>query len=297
MHRVWFAVVGLTAGCGGGGEATIDAPIDAGPRCDPALPFAAPVLVGGINSDLDEAAARLSDDELEITFSRRSSGVWDLWRASRATIDDSFGAPVLITTVNSVSSDLFPTVSPDRLTLLFQADRTTPGVFHIWRSTRSSLTAPFGPPSPRPELRDDDVHPLLANDHALYFSSTVRGGLGGGEILRASVDPGGAIGIPELVVGGINTIDLEDTPAVTADERTMFFRRRVMGESDIYTASRSTATDGFGASSVVPGLDVAGVTEVPTWVSADGCHLYLYSDAPGASALMNVWVATRPPAP
>ena len=284
------------AGCGGGGS-NPDAPIDEpAARCDPNGAFGAPVLVTGINSDQDDASARLGEDELDITFARRAGTVWDLWRASRISIDEPFTAPALLTSVNSVSSDLWPTVSPDGLTLLFEADRTTPGTFHIWRSTRAAKTSPFGPPLPRPDLRDKDQEPMLANDHALYFSSTMRGGLGLGEILRSAVDANGAIAAPELLVGGVNTDTQEDSPALTSDERTIYFRRvSATGEPDIYTASRSTPTDGFGAAAAVPGLAEPGISEGPNWISPDGCHLYFHSDAVGGSGGVNVWMASRPP--
>jgi Tol biopolymer transport system component len=295
MRGLWCALVTCFAGCGGGGSKP-DAPIDEpAARCDPNGAFGAPVLVAGINSDQDEACARLSEDELDVTFARVTGSGYDLWRSSRASIDEPFAAPALLTSVNSVSSDYWPTVSPDGLTLLFAADRTTPDVFHIWRSTRAAKTAPFGPPQPRGDLRDNDIHPLLANDHALYFASTVRGGLGLSEILRAPVDASGAIGTPELLVGGVNTSVTEDAPAVTSDERVIFFRRLTAGETDIYTASRSTATDGFGTSTPVPGLAEPNIQEVPNWISPDGCHLYFHSNAATSSTGVNIWMASRPP--
>ncbi len=298
MRGRWFALVTCLAGCGGGGNKP-DAPIDEpAARCDPNGAFGAPALVTGINSDLDDAAARLSDDELEITFSRRTGGLWDLWRASRASIEEPFGAPALLTTVNSVSSELWPTLTPDGLTLVFEADRTTPGIFHIWRSTRTSKAVPFGPPAPRGDLRDNDTEPMLANERALYFTSAMRGGLGLGEILRAPVETNGAIGMPELLVGGVNSDTQEDSAAVTADERVIYFRRTsATGEPDLYTASRSTPTDGFGTAVPVPGLAEPNVSESPNWISPDGCHLYGHSNATSGPAGQNIWMASRPPPP
>ena len=291
-------VLTVLAACGGGGGGP-DAAIDAGPRCDPALPFGAPVLVGGINSDQDDAVARLSADELEVTFSRLSGGVWDLWRATRASVDEPFGAPALLTTVNSIRSDVWPTISPDGLVLMFDADRTTPNTFHIWRSTRASTSEPFGPPQLRPELMDKDSQPIIANETALYLTSTVRGGLGAGEIFRAPLEANGMIGTPVAIVGGVNTDANEDSPALTADERFIYFRRQPASgmtmESDIYSASRSTPSDGFGASAPVAGLDRAGIGEIPNWISPDNCHLYFHSDADtsGGPTGTNIWMAAR----
>lgn len=297
MHGWSRALVAGLVGCSGGGGSA-DAPLDQPvARCDPRGAFGAPVEVAGINSDLDDAAARLSADELEITFSRRTDGLWDLWRATRDAPDAPFGPPALVTIVNSVSSDLWPTISPDGLTMLYQADRTIPGTYHVWRSTRASLTVPFGPPMLRGDLRDHDVNPMLANDHALYFSSEMRGGLGLGEILRSPIDANGAIGAPELVVGGVNSVAHEDAPAITSDERVMFFRRLTAGETDVYTAARSTPSDGFGAAVPVPGLAAPGVSEVPNWISPDGCHLYFHTNATASTAGVNVWMTSRATSP
>ena len=54
----------LLAACGGGGG-TPDAVVDAGPRCDPAAAFGAPVPVAGLDSDLDDQGeARFAIREL-----------------------------------------------------------------------------------------------------------------------------------------------------------------------------------------------------------------------------------------
>lgn len=297
MRGWWCVLTACLAACGGGGTQP-DAPIDEpAARCDPSGAFGSPVLVGGINSDQEDAAARLSEDELEITFSRLTNGVWDLWRATRSAIEDPFGAPQLLTTVNSVSSDVWPTQSPDGLTLLFDADRTTPGTYHIWRSTRASKAVPFGPPMPRGELRDNDFHPMLANERSLYFASAMRAGLGLREILHAPVAENGAIGTPELLVGGVNSESDDDAPAVTSDERLIFFRRATAGETDVFTASRSTATDGFGAATPVPGLAEPAVSEIPNWISPDGCHLYFHSNASTTAGGANVWMTSRATSP
>jgi hypothetical protein len=62
-------------------------------------------------------------------------------------------------------------------------------------------------------------------------------------------------------------------------------------------ASRTTSSDGFGAAMPVPGLSVAGVNEVPNWISPDGCALYFHSNAPdsmGSRGEDDIYVAIRP---
>jgi len=292
-----LAVAFVAAGCGGD-PATVDALIDAGPRCDPAAPFGAPELIASLSTDLDDVTARLSPDELDVVFSRRTGGLYDLWTARRPSIDEPFGAAALLTSVNSVNNEIWPALSPDGLVLMFDADRTTPGVFRIWSSTRASTTAPFGPPSPRAELMPGELHATLPTDRALYFASGARPGLGAADIWRAEINDGGGIAGPIALVGGVNTADDEVTPAVTADERQIFFRRTTgvapAIEDDIFTSSRSTPQDGWGPSAPVPSLATAGVSETPSWVSPDGCHLYLHATIGGGPLGVNLYVAKRP---
>lgn len=271
-----------------------DAPPDVVlPRCDPDAAFQAPVPVAGLNTDGDDVSARLSPDELSIVFARRKTGSpYDLYSASRASRDAAFDAPTLLATVNSVNSDVWPSLSPDGLLLVLDSDRST-GIHHIYVSKRANVTSPFGPATAAPALMDREEHPLLANGRALYFSSTRTGGQGLRDIWRTEIDSTGATSTPVAVLGGVNTPDEEVTPALTEDELRIFFRRTTAAEPDIYMASRTTANDGFGSASTVPVLAVPGVNEVPNWISADGCSLYVHMDAPGGSGGEDIWVARR----
>jgi len=44
---------------------------------------------------------------------------------------------------------------------------------------------------------------------------------------------------------------------------------------------------------MVPGLAEVGIDEVPTWVSPDGCALYIHSDAAGGAGGIDLYVARR----
>lgn len=296
----WWLAIGLVAvGCGGD-PAAVDAPIDAGPRCDPTSAFGEPELIASLASDLDDATARLSSDELVVVFSRRTGSFYDLWTSARPSIDEPFAAPSLLTSVNSVNNELWPSLSPDGLVLMFDADRGTPGTYRIWSSMRASTTDPFGPPSQRAELMAGEIHAYLPTDRALYFTSAARPGVGAGDIWRADIDDSGVISVPVAVVGGVNTGADEVTVAVTADERQIFFRRTTgvapePVEDDIYTATRSTAQDGWGPSAKVPSLSIPGLSETPSWVSPDGCNLYLHATMATGPMRNNIYVARRSP--
>jgi hypothetical protein len=279
----------LLAACGGGGGHP-DATVDAGPRCDPAAAFGAPMPVAGLDSDLDDQGARFTPDELTVVFARaRTSGTTDLYMASRPTSDAAFDTPTLLGTVNSVNSELWPTLSPDALLLMFDTNRATQ-TFHVYTSKRAAADATFGPPAAAVALADGDAQPLLANATSLYFASSTRTGLGAGDIYRVDIDSTGATGTPAAVIGDVNSAANEAAPAVTADERVMAFAR----DGDVYLVSRSSPSDGFGTATPIAGLAEMAVNEAPTWISPDGCHLYVQSDAPGGMGGVDLYVAARP---
>ncbi len=249
--------------------------------------------VPGVNTSFDDVSARLTPDELTIVFSRKGSGgMYDLYIASRSTRDASFEAATLLTTVNSVNSDVWPTLSPDGLLLAFDSDRAT-GQQHVYVSRRTTSTEMFKPPTKALALMDNERHPMLPNGRALYFASARTGTKGMNDIWRAEIDSTGATSTPTAVLGEVNTDADEVTPAATADELRIFVRRTVGNEHDVYTASRATAQDGFGTAATVPGLAEVGVDEVPTWVSPDGCALYIHSDAMGGAGGVDLYVARR----
>ena len=293
MRAVGFVAMVAVAACGGG-HAQPDAVADAGPRCDPTAPFGAPVPLASLNTANDDVTARLTPDELTVVFSRLNDDMtYDLYTSTRATLADPFATPEVMGSVNSIYSDVWPSISPDGLTLFFQSDRVVPGTYHIWVSHRASVQAPFGPPTEVMELQDADVDPYItATGTALYFSSIMRPGAGMGDVWRADLDASFTPSAPADVIGGVNTAAPEDAPAVTGDELQIFMRRDTPNP-DIYTASRTSIVDGFGAATSVDGVSVAGVDEAPNWVSPDGCDLYFHSNAPGGVGGADLYMLAR----
>jgi hypothetical protein len=245
--------------------------------------------VAGLNSPLDDGGARLTPDELTVVFSqKRSNGTTDLYLATRASDDAAFDTPMLLGTVNSVSSELWPTLSPDALRLLFDSDRTT-NKSRVYSSNRADVMSAFGPPSLVFALNDGDSEPMIANSLSLYFTSNMRGGLGMGDIFRSVIDSTGTYGTPAAVIGGVNSAGDEVAPAVTADELFIAFAR----DNDIYLALRSSPQDGFGPATPIAGLATPSANEAPTWFSPDACHLYLQSDAAGGAGGLDIYMASR----
>ncbi len=96
----------------------------------------------------DVANPTLTQDERIIVFSGNTlpggRGQWDLWTASRADRESAFTNIQNLQLLNSSASDMHPYVAPDGLTLYFGSNRNE--TFQLFRTTRTSLDSPFGPP-------------------------------------------------------------------------------------------------------------------------------------------------------
>ncbi len=241
----------LAAACGGGNGTTSDAPASDAPaaRCDPSAPFGTPVQVAELDSAREDLGARLTADELSVVFCRTSAdNTWDLYSATRAAIGDPFGTPQVVGSLNTIYNDLWPALAPDGLGMYFGSDRIVPGTFDVWSSTRATTSAAWGTPTMVADLQDGDEHPYVANASSLYFSSGVRTGAGMNDIFHATLSATGGVTMIENVLGGVNTPAIEVVPVVTADDLRIFFAQNDGTNGyDIYTASRSSTSDGFGA--------------------------------------------------
>ncbi|HEY1547699.1 MAG TPA: hypothetical protein VGG28_07765, partial [Kofleriaceae bacterium] len=289
--------------------APIDAPkivdsADAAParRCDPTAAFGSAINLGSaLNTALNEATPRLSLDELTIVFSQlNADGTWDMYTASRASTTEPFGAASVMASLNSVYTDVWPTLTPDALGIYFNSDRdnSMTGAEDVFYAGRASATADFDAPAIASGFETTDSQPYVAGDGlAVYFSSSTRPETtGGGDLFYAPIDGSGHVGTAQVLIGGVNTPAYEQVPVVTPDELTLFFCRSNGTDDDIFTASRSSMSSPWGAGSAVPGYATVGAEEVPSWISPDGCDLYFYdngSDMPDAQGLDDMYEIVR----
>lgn len=111
---------------------------------------------------------------------RNEDGTYDIALAPR-TGDGEYGAPELVTSLNTTASEGDPTLAFDGLWIFFASDRADPGSdIDLYFAERASLDAPFGAPLRLEELSsgDDDTDPWVSNDgRVLYFSSSRSGKL------------------------------------------------------------------------------------------------------------------------
>jgi hypothetical protein len=96
----------------------------------------------------------------------------------------------------------------------------------------------------------------------------------------------------------LNSTAYDAHPRLTADGLTMYFSSMrttggAQGGADIWTATRTATSQPFGTPTRVAELNTAQ-NESPTWISDDGCEIYLQSNRPNNVGTQDIWVAVKP---
>jgi hypothetical protein len=277
----------------GGTSGSTDGP------CSLNEPFGAPVALNELNTPDEDSSMYLLPDELTAVFmsSRpQNAGLptnYNIWMTTRASLADPFGAPVLMPGANQTGSYIYwVAITSDALTLYIDSDPA--GGSHIYSTTRLNAENPFPVPS-LVELNVGEYQGgpwIRADGGRLYFAATST--LGQPSDLYSAARSADGFATPQLVAG-VNGTSGQYASVLSPDELTIYLssaRPGGSGRSDIWTAYRRTASDPF-----EPPTNVAEVNsiddETPSWLSTDGCRLYLTSTRNGDSA-SDLYVAAKP---
>jgi hypothetical protein len=256
--------------------------VDAGP-CDLAADFGAPrkiIAASSLGLDLEPT---LTENELTLYFAR-DGNVYSLSRLSRDA--DFEGPPKEVAEVDTDGTLYWQSaaITRDGQTLLL-------GTKQLYLSTMSG--GKFGTPV-KVNANGSDVsgeHPYVTFDQgAAYFNSAPGAPQ---TIKRATIITGTAWSnvttFTEL--GTYNRF-----PVVSADELTIYFASTAaggLGGDDIWVAKRAGNEDDWGAPMPLPGPINRDGNEAPSWLSSDGCRLYLMMSGK-ESINYDIYVATKP---
>jgi hypothetical protein len=277
--------------------------VDAGP-CDLDGAFGDLKLVEGINTDKDEGSARLMPDELSVYFS--SSGAFsgagdpagDIFFATRERVTDPFSNVLPVTKVNSANPEAHPTVTADGLLLIYNVEAFLDGgkTWDLWVTSRKTSDAGFDDPGRIPGAFNSpfsDSYPYLRPDGKEFFFASNRNGRQH-EIFASYPGPGG-LGTPEPI-REVNSPRDDTNPVITDDGLTLFLASGTNGatSTSVYVTHRKDVDGDFAPPQPVAELaHPDGGVARPTWVSPDGCRIYLVADYP-TSRGKDVWMAHRP---
>lgn len=312
MNRLaGLAVVIACGGIGCGGDGGTDVPGDGSTTgdgsnpggdgggtvsCNPAKPFDAPVAVTELNSLLDDQTPTLTADQLTVLFaSNRAGGAGglDLYISTRPSRGNVWSTPAPLGGVNTAANQSRPMLTADGLTLY--AETTTGSDWNLSKATRATPQASFGPLQAEPVINGNtfDMSPSVLPDGSTIFFVSDRNG--SNDLYRAT-RTGTTWSAPAIVPGAnVNSSDWSESyPLISADALTLYFasdRPGGLGLLDIYVAKRATPTSAFDDPVLVTELNTA-VNDLPSWLSSDGCELWLSRLVPSSG--QELLVARRP---
>lgn len=289
-----------TSDADGGTDAVSDAPIEAGPRCDPTKAFGAPVNEGStINAGGIEDGARLSPSGLELFFTRdEGNNGKRVYRSTRATLSSPWSAPAsqgtLSVTPPSVPASMSLTL--DSTELFGYIAVYTGTTWRIYATSRSTIGGLWAIPGPVANLAANgtDEQPWLnAAGDRLYFMSN-RGSVTFHTWVATKTN--GVFG-PATLADPFQVSE-DRWPVLSDDELTMYY-----GAYDgtngvrIYKKTRPAMNQDWKAGA--PVAELAGgsgssAISAPTWLSKDGCDIYFVSNRSGGQGQLDVWHATKP---
>jgi streptogramin lyase len=257
-------------------------------------------VVPGINSSSQDTGAELADDlTLYMSSDRQGGGRGDIYVATRNTVTSSFTTPQALG-LNNPYTALFPRVTSDELTLyyVFYASSSSGGDIYV--TTRSSVAVAFAPGAAVAQVNQADEGDVFVwrDGQALYFVSNRAGGAGLYDIYTAVRRPDGSFATPQAV-SELNTTSWESSPVVTQDGLRIYWGSKrtdgnAAGDSDVWTATRASTADPFSNLARVTELNTS-YAESPSWISSDGCTIYIITTRPGGPGGQDVWQASKPP--
>lgn len=148
-------------------------------RSDPSGPFETASPLSSVNSPFLDHLPWVSADELVLYFASQRSGGMDIWRSTRASRADAFGAPAAVTEINSSADDNGMTLTRDERTIIFASTRPNgAGDYDLYRALRAGTDQPFSLPEPLTVINTSAIEtdPSLSPDgQELFFVSTRNG--------------------------------------------------------------------------------------------------------------------------
>jgi hypothetical protein len=207
-----------------------------------------------------------------------------------------FAAPVRLAELSSTSNDLWPSLSPDELTVYFHSDRSgtgSVGIDDVYVATRASLSAPFGMPGVVANVNNveyDQCPSITGDGRYLYvdrMSSSTGWDIWVAQRASTNVDFSAPTRVDSLNAQG--TV-LDSNQYILPDNSAIYFISTRTGNEEIHRAARNVG--GTFEAPTTP-FNLAGSSEVSVVVTPDELTMYFSSNATPTLGGQDIWMSKR----
>lgn len=202
-----------------------------------------------INSKYDEYFPRLTADDGDIIFTRKENDRENFYESTRDSNGEWQTASLLQGDINSERyNEGAHCISPDGKYLFFTGCNRPDGLgscdIYVSRREDGRWGAPHNLGAPINSGGWEAQPALAADGRTLYFVSNRRGGQGGYDIWKSTVQGDGQWSEPQNLGPAVNTAYDESSPYIHADNRTLYFASNGwpgFGDKDIFRSQLDSA--------------------------------------------------------
>ena len=260
--------------------------------------FFAPPVALEVSSSVHFTPA-LSIDETELFFTNWGpNGNWDIYTASRDTIEDDWNAPNVLEAIDTDSREDRVALSNDGRTMIYASQRGDgKGGFDLWTSTRPDLDGDWEDPVNVGSINTslNERGPNLSQDgKTLFFATSDPNVTNSSDLWFSTRDEiSSSNWSTPKPLPNVNSNYSDADPSITPDGLELYFtsdRPRGFGDNDIYVATRNSVDDDFGAPlNLGPIINTPNVDDSP-FVSTSG-KLYYTRGAIRGEPNWELWVS------
>jgi Tol biopolymer transport system component len=226
-----------------------------------------------INSASHDYRPSLTPDQLTLLFASDRDGTFDLFQATRGSVDEPFGNVTKLDALSSPSDDVDP-MTADGLTLYFSSTRNNTHS-QLFRSIRSTPSAAWGAPVLVAELAAVEVYaPFVSSDGSELLFCQMNPSF---QILRAT------FANDQFTVGtAVGELGPACAPALSADDKTLYWEAHPPGAHlQIDTATRTAIGAPWTGGAPLAGFANPAFDQGDAWPSRDGRALFLVTNQTG----------------
>jgi hypothetical protein len=251
----------------------------------PLGPWSPPTRVPGasdptLDTDNETLDSTMTEMYFTIVDTALTGNPKQLWVMTRPHAGAAWGTPTTLDVVNTPVQTESPRLSPDDLTLYFGRNGS------IYTTTRTARGQPWGAPQPLAAVNTGAYAKWMAVCDNNYFMLSRDGGTGAKQDLFA-----GTLGDVGMPCTELNSSGNEISTFLSRDCLTVYFASDRSGTTQMYSATRPTATAPWPAPALVTDFGM-GSTNKDGWLSDDQRTFYFASIRDGAT-LRAVYVSTR----